>query len=46
MSAELPIKELEAGIEQFYECFSAKKVALAAFVVGVLPSGLVSLPML
>lgn len=40
MAKEIPIKELEAGVQQFYERYSAKKLALAAFLVGVLTIGL------
>ncbi|HKK19326.1 MAG TPA: hypothetical protein VJ952_11650 [Opitutales bacterium] len=40
MVKEIPIEELEAGIHQFYERYSQKKVALAAFMVGVFTIGL------
>lgn len=39
MSKAIPIEDLEASIEQFYERYSAKKVAVAAFMVGVFTIG-------
>jgi hypothetical protein len=39
MSQPIPIEDLEASIKHFYERYSAKKVALAAFLVGVFSIG-------
>lgn len=39
MARENSIEELEASIQQFYERYSAKKLALAAFMVGVFTFG-------
>lgn len=39
MADEISIEELEASIQQLYERYSAKKVALAAFMVGVFTIG-------
>lgn len=40
MASDDPIEELENGIQQFDQYYSAKRVALAAFLVGVFTIGL------
>jgi hypothetical protein len=39
MKSQISLEELEASIEQLYDRYSAKKVALAAFMVGVFTIG-------